>query len=175
MPVLVAYASVHGSTAEIAEHIAGFLTDSGCRAVAVAADNVLDIVSYEAVIAGSAIHDQKWLPAATRFLEHHATELAGRPVWLFSVGMPDAVAPWLRKLAMREQQRVERQLERIIPFRNHRLFSGVVSWQDFPQAGSQLVLRLMGCRQGDFRDWPEIDRWVTGIAYQLGAAATRVL
>jgi menaquinone-dependent protoporphyrinogen oxidase len=30
-----------------------------------------------------------------------------------------------------------------------------------------MVFRLMGCRYGDFRDWPAIDRWAVEIADAL--------
>lgn len=167
MTVLVAYASAHGSTRSIAERLATQLTEHGCYAVAASVDDVDNVAPYSAVLVGSAIHNQSWLPKATWFLTDHADELARRPVWLFSVGMPAAVARPLRRLALREEEALRQQLAGIVTMREHRLFSGVVTREVFPPGSNQLLFRLTGCRYGDFRDWPAIDRWAANIAVDL--------
>ena len=50
--------------------------------------------------------------------------------------------------------------------RGTRLFTGVVSREQFPRSG-RAALRLMGGRYGDFRDWPDIDAWADGISASL--------
>jgi menaquinone-dependent protoporphyrinogen oxidase len=57
---------------------------------------------YDAIVIGIAIHGRAWLAEASQFLSTHADELVVRPVWLYSVGMPGALARLLRRLAMRE-------------------------------------------------------------------------
>ena len=167
MTVLVAYASAHGSTRSIAERLAAQLTERGCYAVAASVDDVDNVAPYGAVLVGSAIHNQSWLPKATWFLTDHADELARRPVWLFSVGMPAAVARPLRRLALREEEALRQQPAGIVTMREHRLFSGVVTREVFPPGSNQLLFHLTGCRYGDFRDWPAIDRWAANIAGDL--------
>lgn len=54
-------------------------------------DRAGDLGRYDAVVLGGAIYDQKWLRPATRFIRRNLDALADRPVWLFSVGMPEAV------------------------------------------------------------------------------------
>jgi menaquinone-dependent protoporphyrinogen oxidase len=44
--------------------------------------------------------------------------------------------------------------------RETRLFTGVVSKQQFPTV-SRAILRLMGAHYGDFRNSPDIDAWTT--------------
>lgn len=92
MTVLVAYASALGSTREIAQHVAdrmaATLDGVECRSV----DEVDSVSGYDAVVVGSAVHSQSWLPAADQFFARHAPELAKRPVWAFNVGMADALA-----------------------------------------------------------------------------------
>src|SRR5204862_5936066 len=61
---------------------------------------VCDVGAYDAVIVGSAVHDQTWLPAAVRFMRDNRAALASRPVWLFSVGMPSPLPRGLRRGAM---------------------------------------------------------------------------
>ena len=86
MTVLIAYASALGSTREMAQHMAsrmaGALGEVECRSV----EDVGALSRYEAVVVGSAVHNQAWLPPALLFFKHHARELANRPVWAFSVG-----------------------------------------------------------------------------------------
>ncbi len=166
--VLVAYASPHGSTRGVGERIAARLRDHRLSVDCLPIREVHEVAGYDAVVVGSAIHDQAWLPGASRFLLSHAEELAAKPLWLFSVGMPGALARPLRRFAMREGPKAVAPFADLVP-RDTRLFSGVVSKGDFPRR-SRLVMRLMGGSYGDFRDWPEIDAWAHGIAHTLEKA-----
>jgi menaquinone-dependent protoporphyrinogen oxidase len=170
--VLVAYATAHGSTREIAERIAARLTGSGLRTVCTSVTEVDDVHGYDAFVVGSAIHNQAWLPEAIRFVRHHARVLGARPTWLFSVGMPAAVAPALRGWAAREGPKVLESMRTRVHPNGERLFSGVVRRDQFPVAG-RLVFWLLGGRYGDFRDNEEIDGWAEDVARQLTADRTR--
>jgi menaquinone-dependent protoporphyrinogen oxidase len=121
---------------------------------------------YDAVVVGSALHNRAWMPEAVVFLSRNAAALAGMPVWLFSVGMTGALARPLRPLAEREGPRAVAPLAALVLPRGTRLFSGVASRQQFPPV-SRAVLRLMGGRFGDFRDWADIEAWAAGIAADL--------
>lgn len=81
MRILVGYASAHGSTAEIAHRIAGALQHPGWTVDVVEVQKIADPGAYDAVVLGSAIHDQEWLPEATEFVHHHQDVLRARPVW----------------------------------------------------------------------------------------------
>jgi menaquinone-dependent protoporphyrinogen oxidase len=162
----VTCASPHGSTRGIAERLARRLRDSGLTVDCLPVAEAPAPEGYDAVVAGSALHDRAWLPEAVVYLSRHAAALGGMPVWLFSVGMTGALARPLRRPAMREGPRAVAPLAALVRPRGTRLFSGVVSPQQFPPA-SRAVLRLMGGRYGDFRDWPDIDAWAAGIAAEL--------
>jgi menaquinone-dependent protoporphyrinogen oxidase len=54
------------------------------------------------LLLSGALHGRAWLTEASQFLSTHADELVVRPKWLYSVGMPGALARPLRRLAMRE-------------------------------------------------------------------------
>lgn len=69
------------------------------------------LAGYDAVVLGSAIHDQAWLPEATRFVRENASALAGLPVWVFGVGMPGALPRVLRRWAMQEDPKVIADIE----------------------------------------------------------------
>jgi menaquinone-dependent protoporphyrinogen oxidase len=164
--VLVTYVSPHGSTQGIAERIATRLRESAVSVDCLPIHETQAVADYDAVVVGSAIHDQAWLPEASQFLATHAAELLVRPVWLFSVGMPGALARPLRRLAMREGPKVVAPFTMMVRPRGTRLFTGVVSKQHFPRVG-KAVLMLMGGHFGDLRSWPDIDAWATEISGSL--------
>lgn len=81
MTVLVAAASRHGATREIAEVIAQELGARGVEADVADVERVDDVAGYEAVELGSAIYVGKWLEPARRFVDRHAETLSSRPTW----------------------------------------------------------------------------------------------
>ena len=172
MTVLVAYASALGSTREIAQHVASRMAvDLGeveCRSV----EEVESVSGYEAVVIGSAIHNQAWLPPALEFLTQHAPELAKRPVWAFSVGMSDGLPKLFRERgAALQQQRLEETQFQEVQLRGHTVFSGVyeASQLSAPLRG---LFRLAGGRFGDLRDWAAVDAWTDQVTAELAKPAS---
>ena len=87
--VLVAYATKHGATAEIAEKIGQVLRQAGLRTDVLPADPAFgrsDLVAYKAVVLGSAVYIGRWRKEAVKFLQANEAALAEKPVWLFSSG-----------------------------------------------------------------------------------------
>src|SRR4051794_24607977 len=84
--VLVGHASAAGSTAGIAERIAGTLREAGLEADARPLGPGVSVDDVDAVVLGSAVHSMHWLPEALQFLTRTAATLGARPVWCFSVG-----------------------------------------------------------------------------------------
>jgi menaquinone-dependent protoporphyrinogen oxidase len=84
--VLVAYASRFGSTRGVAERIAAGVRERGNQVDVHPCNQVDDASLYDAVIFGSAVFNQRWMPEGTEFVDRNAQILAGRPLWLFSVG-----------------------------------------------------------------------------------------
>jgi menaquinone-dependent protoporphyrinogen oxidase len=168
MTVLVAYASAHGSTRDIAARIAAQLREGGFGVHLAPVEEVDDVQRHEAVVLGSAIHDQAWLAPAVAFVRRHAPALATRPLWLFSVGMPKALGRALQAAAAREESTLLAALPAAIRPRAHRLFSGVVRAEDLPWPG-RIFFRALGGRYGDFRHWAEIDAWAGSIGREVAA------
>jgi len=164
--VLVGYATAHGSTREIADRIADRLAADDVKVELRPMTDVREVEGYDAVVLGSAVHDQRWLPEAAAFADRLRSELVAKPLWAFSVGMPGALARPLRSLGMREEAKIRAADVEPLGPRDHRLFTGVVRAEHFPRFG-RVVLRLMGGRFGDFRDWAAIDRWTDEIAAAL--------
>lgn len=166
MKVLVAYATAHGSTREIAEHIAARLRDGSAHVECRAVTDVGRIDQYDAVVIGSAIHSQAWLPEARAFAHRHVATLAMRPVWLFSVGMPGAIPRPFQRWATLEGPKVLAEVAPGIGPRGEHLFTGVARPEDFPRT-SRVCMAIARIRLGDLRDWDEIDAWADEIAAEL--------
>ncbi|MCC3655371.1 MULTISPECIES: flavodoxin domain-containing protein [Streptomyces] len=169
--VLVAYASEHGSTREIAERIAGRLTRAGHRAEARPVDGAVDPDPgrYDAVVVGSAVHNQQWMPEASGYVRRHRAELGNRPVWLFSVGMSAALGRPLRSMASHHEPKNMPALRDEIHPVGTCLFSGAVRRGDLPPAG-HAAFKAMGGHYGDYRDWDRIEAWADEIAHRLPEA-----
>jgi len=165
MTVLVAYASKHDATAEIAEAIGSTLTDRGLEAIVSAVEQVEDLDGADAVVLGSAVYMGKWLEAARDFVDVQATELAGRPVWLFSSGpIGDPPRP-----AAEDAVNVEEIVERT-QAREHRVFAGRLERARLGFA-ARAVMTAFRAAEGDFRDWDEIAVWAESIAASVQEAA----
>ena len=79
MNILIAIASRHGSTREIADAIAHDLRTRGHATMVQNADDVRTVEGYDAVIAGSAIYMGNWLPEARRGVDRNRERLAAIP------------------------------------------------------------------------------------------------
>jgi menaquinone-dependent protoporphyrinogen oxidase len=166
MPVLIVYATSHGSTREIAERVGAVLAEHGIAADVRPVEDPGRLEGHEAFVIGSAVHDQAWLPRALDFVRDNAPALRDRPVWLFSVGMPGAFRGPLGRLMMSEGPRLAAQFDGVVEPVGHRLFSGVVARSHLPAKG-RFLFKIMGGRYGDRRDWPGIDAWSEEIARRL--------
>jgi menaquinone-dependent protoporphyrinogen oxidase len=161
MRVLIATASRHGATEEIAAAIAETLRARGFDVTAVRVEEASDIEAFDAVVVGSAVYMGKWLTAARAFVDVHAEELAARSVWLFSSGpLGDPGKP-----DDEHAVDVHDVLDRIGPC-EHRLFSGKLD-RDRLGFGERAVTRVVHAPSGDFRDWSSIRAWANAIASSL--------
>jgi menaquinone-dependent protoporphyrinogen oxidase len=162
MTVLVAYASKHGSTQGIAERIVEKLRQRGKEVEARKLDAVEDPGSYEALVIGSAIYYGSWLKGATEWVHRNQAVLAGRPVWLFSVG---PLGTDVKDTEQQPKEMVEFQ-EAIRP-RDQRIFFGVLDHHKLSFA-ERMVVKAVRAPEGDFRDWEAIEAWAESIARDLG-------
>lgn len=160
-PILVTYASRSGATAGVAEAIAQTFAECGDPVEVRPMREVTDLTPYRAVVAGSAIQGQKWLPEAMHFLEMHQAELCRRPFAAFltciTLSMKGAdqyragVASWMAPV---------RAL--VYPIREG-LFAGALDFSKMPLNFNALMMRipvLLGLwKVGDHRDWRAIRAW----------------
>ncbi|MBS2962083.1 flavodoxin domain-containing protein [Actinocrinis puniceicyclus] len=172
MAVLVAYASAYGSTREIAERIGDVIRRSVPRVDVRPIDQVTGLSHYDALVLGSAVHNQAWLPSAEDFVRRNAGLMSTKPLWMFSVGMPAALRGPMRRIAATEEHKLLARFQGVVKPAGHRLFSGVIAAHEISKTG-RIIFLLMGGRYGDYRDWAAIERWADGIGRSLSEPARR--
>jgi menaquinone-dependent protoporphyrinogen oxidase len=178
MDVLVGYATAHGSTEGIAQHIGAKLREHGFRVDVCSLDQQGDVGRYEAAVLGSAIHGGAWLPFGAEFIRRHAAALSRRPVWLFSVSTLGEESSAFRPRTARRLRAMRKNTTQLTAFRaairprDHHDFAGVIQPEHWSVAGRAFMKAVRG-RYGDHRNWSEIDRWAEGIARTLAAASSR--
>ncbi|MFF3612037.1 flavodoxin domain-containing protein [Streptomyces sp. NPDC002580] len=158
--VLVTYGTTNGSTAAIAEAIADVLRKDGLTVESLPARSVTSVRPYDAVVVGGALYAGRWHKDARRFLRRHRTELAERPLWLFSSGPLDASASQRDIPPVRGVQRVMTRLH----VREHVTFGGCL--QEGAK-GRVAGMILRSGKGGDFRDFGVIRTWAQGVAEAL--------
>ena len=84
--VLVAYATRHESTAEIAAAIAGELDAGGCTTTLCEVRSIDGVANFDAAVIGSALYLGRWDEAALDLLRRERAAFAAIPTWLFSSG-----------------------------------------------------------------------------------------
>jgi menaquinone-dependent protoporphyrinogen oxidase len=167
--VLVAYASKHGATAEIAEKMGQVLSEAGLATEVQPADRVTDLTPYSAVILGSAMYIGRWQKEASNFLKDNEKALAERPLWIFSSGPTGEGDPVELSDGWIFPKGLQAIADRIKP-REITIFHGSV---DMDKLGflEKRMIKGVKAAVGDFRDWEAITAWAQGIAEALKQAA----
>ena len=162
---LVAYASKHGMTAEIAGKIGETLRQSGLQVDVLPVKSVKDAAIYKTVVLGSAVYIAMWRKDMVKFLEKNEKLLSERPVWLFSSGPMGEGDPIELSQGWRFPAAQKSLIERIKP-RDVAIFHGVI---DIKKMGflEKWVLKNVKAPAGDFRDWNAIALWSASIADAL--------
>jgi len=164
-PVLIAYASKYGATAEIAGKIGEVLRSEGLQVDVQPVDQVSDPASYTAVILGSAIYAGQWRKEAVTFLKAHEQTLTGMPVWFFSSGPTGEGDPVELVKGWRFPEGQQSIADRIQP-RDMAVFHGVLDGDKLNFA-EKLIIKALKAPFGDFRDWDGITAWATTVANAL--------
>ena len=164
--ILIAYDTIHGSAAEVADQVGKELCSRGFTVDVRFAGNASSIEEYDAVILGSAIYEFTWLPDARRFLRNYYAALSSKPVAVFIV----CSAMYQDTPESRDAVRkafVSPLLTRypaISPL-SIGLFGGAVDFNtNRYNLFEKIVLRILGKALGfkdsaDWRDWDYISDW----------------
>lgn len=162
--ILVAVASKHGATRQIADHVAATLRHRGAD-VAVEDAAVVDHVDgYDAVVIGSAVYAGHWLKEA-RLVAERVAERDPRPaVWLFSSGpVGDPPKPAEDPVDVAD-------ITDLTGAHGHEVFAGKLD-RSALGFGERAIAIAFRAPEGDFRDWNAIAAWAGGIADDLAAGS----
>ena len=164
--VLLAYASTHGSTREVAEVIAGTLREQGLTVDLQLAPKVLNLEGYSAVVLGAPIYMLHLHKDALRFLSRHQKALTkGMPIAIFAGGPIEADDE-------KQWPEVRKQLDQeLAKFPWLKPIAIEVIGGRFDPAGLRFPWNLIPALKQkppiDLRDWEAIRRWATSLAAQL--------
>ena len=164
LPILIAYATTHGATQEVAEAIATTLRADGIDVDCQPAKNVLSLDGYRAVVLGAPLYMFHWHKDAKRFLEQHRQLLVERPLAIFALGpfhdeekeFQEARVqldkdllhfPWLAPVA------VEMFGGKLDPAKLHLPYSLIPALKKMPPS--------------DIRDWNAIQAWAGSLTEKL--------
>jgi menaquinone-dependent protoporphyrinogen oxidase len=156
--ILVAYATKHGSTREVAEAVAATLAEQGTAVEVRPAAEVTDVGPYDAVVLGGSLYMGHWHRDAVRFLRRHDVELAALPVAVFAMGP--------RTLENNDVEGARMQLDHALAkVRDFEpvevaIFGGVIR----PET---LRFPLNRISASDARDWDAIRAWSERVAAVL--------
>jgi menaquinone-dependent protoporphyrinogen oxidase len=160
MKVLVASASRHGATDELAHAIGEALAVQGITVDVRRMEDVDTVMPYNAFVLGSAVYLGSWLRVARQFVDEHAEVLALRPTWLFSsgpVGSPEtAENDSFNPADLLEKTRA----------RDHHLFGGKLDKSTLGLA-ERAFTGALGLPEGDHREWHAVTAWSIAIARAL--------
>jgi len=162
--VVVAAASRHGGTCEIADHLARVLAAELPQYWAVSRPDLSDLRAFDdadAVVLGSAIYYGHWLHSAARALKY-VRDVPIRDLWLFSTGPISDVESEDAQIISADSMVESRQAV------DHQVFGGFLdtsrlSWVE------RTAVKALHVLPGDYRDWDQVDTWASGIAAQLSA------
>ncbi len=138
--ILVAYATRTDSTRGVAEAIGKTLAEGGAPVDVLPMQEVKDLMPYRAVVAGSAIQNQQWLPEAMAFVRTNRTALYPKPSAMFTVCMTLAIKNDEKyRPAVSEWSAPVRSIVRPV---SEGLFAGVLDISKIPSFGDRLKFRL---------------------------------
>lgn len=169
MKILVAAASRHGGTWEIAEEIGRALASElrGYAVVRVSrAEDVAAVEEFDVVLLGSGVYLGQWLEAARNVVGEHAGVLRSKKVWLFSsgpVGTPPKPA---------EDPVDVTRLMTLSGASGHVVFPGRIE-RSLLRFAERAVVTALRIEDGDYRDWPAVRAWAGEVAAALKPARTR--
>lgn len=168
--ILIAYASQFGTTGEVAEVIGESLCQGGAMVETKWVKHVKDLNNYNAVIIGSAIQNDKWMPEATEFVKAYQKILSKLPVAYFFTCLT------LFKPTEKAQHKATAYSDKICALApqvkpvsvGH--FAGVLDYSKmsfFFRLIAKGVFAIIRIPEGDYRDWDAIRSWAKGTHFKL--------
>jgi len=171
--ILIAYTSQFGSTAGIADAIKKELGGNGAKVETKAIKDVKDLHLYDAVIIGSPIQYDKWVPETTEFVTTNQEVLEHKPVAFFfscmALSLPTEKSKRQGKVY---SDYLLNAFPKVKPFAVGQ-FAGALNMSKMSliwRLVFKLIMAKTGAKEGDHRDWNAIRRWSKDVDKELSFA-----
>lgn len=168
--ILIAYASQFGSTAEVARSIGEVLAQNGNAVETKWVKDVTALNSYDAIIIGSAIQYDRWMPAATDFVRMHQNTLSKLPVAYFFTCLTLAQkSDKAERQAKAYADKLYALAPQVKPVSVGR-FAGAIDYRKLSFAFRLLfkgLSTITGVQEGDYRDWEAVRAWADNLHFEL--------
>jgi menaquinone-dependent protoporphyrinogen oxidase len=148
--ILVAYATKHGSTIEVAEGIATALRGRAHEVEVAPAADVRALDGYRAVVLGGALYMGRWHQDAAGFLKRHRHALQEMPLAVFAMG-PKTMAEADVAASRKQLDHALAAVQELTPVAVA-IFGGVVD-------PSKLRFPFKRMPASDARQWDAISAW----------------
>ena len=163
--ILVGYATRYGSTAEVAESVAGTLRDNGLEADIQPLKEVRSLDGYNGVVIGAPLIMFHWHKDALRFLGKFQKALTGVPTAVFALG---PMTPGKDQEFIDARAQLDKELQAYPDFKpvEIQIFGGKF---DLAKLGFPMSLFMKDIPPSDIRDWDAIRAWAAGLKDKLAA------
>jgi len=166
--ILIAYASDCGTTGEVAVAIGDALCEEGNTVETLWVKNVKDLHNYDAVIIGSAILYEKWMPEAREFVKTNQDILKKMPVAYFITCMAlSSKEDAAKQQAIEYSDKISDLAPQVKPVSvGH--FAGVLDYSKisfFKRVLTKAAMARHKVKEGDYRDWDAIRSWAKTIDF----------
>jgi len=172
--ILIAYASEFGTTSEVAVAIGDVLCQEGNTVETKWVKNVKNLNDYDAVIIGSAIQYDCWMPEAAEFVTANQDTLRKLPVaYFFTCLVLSMQNEKAEKKAMTISDKLYALVPQVKPVSVGR-FAGVLDYSKmsfFTLLFFKVMLSILGVKEGDYRDWDAIRAWAKETQLKLNLAS----
>ncbi|MBI1256687.1 MAG: hypothetical protein GC204_04395 [Chloroflexi bacterium] len=175
MKILVAYASAHGSTKEVAEFIGRLLHAYGPEVTVANVSDIRSVEGYDVFVLGSAIHASLWLQEMCTFVDQFEDKLAQKPLffWVSCIrSLENDGRAHARKYYFDYKTLDSFDLREVTVF-NGKLDTSTITRAEqwFLVANYDGKLSTGNIKQ-DYRDWQTIAAWANHIADELDLVPT---
>jgi menaquinone-dependent protoporphyrinogen oxidase len=175
MKILVAYASAHGSTGEVAEFIGRILQTYNVEVDVKDVTSVKRVTGYDAYVLGSAIDGGTWLQTMCQFVDQFSYQLAEKPS-AFWINCIRALEPDGYQHALKYY--FDHKTLETFNLRSTAVFTGKLKLDAINQQEQWYLASHYDGKQPpilnktDFRDWEAIATWANKLAKDLNLEPT---
>ena len=168
--ILIAYASMSGSTGEVAESIGEVLCAAGATVDVRLVNKVKDLRPYNAFVVGSAVRSDMWLPEAKNFIVANCGMLMEAPVAYFLTCL--TLVRSTEESRRKARSFIKPMLDLVPEVHpvDIGFFAGVLDYSKF-SFGMRAVMKYKmwtkGVQEGDYRNWDAIRTWAKSLRPKL--------